>query len=148
MTDRRLVKVESTDLDAVRLALAAARLPAEDFGEGIVFYRLDDEVGAIGWAALEQRGGDALLRSVLILESRRGLGAGRDMIERVAGAAGVQGIQRLWLLTESAAAFFARLGFTPAERASAPEEIRATSEFALICPVSATCMTMAIHGER
>jgi N-acetylglutamate synthase-like GNAT family acetyltransferase len=146
--DRVLARLESADLDAVRAALTEARLPASDIGESTTFYRLDDETGVLGWAALERHGAHALLRSVLIAPRRRGTGAGRDLIERIAGVAASEGIRRLWLLTESAAPFFARLGFVPAERATAPAAIAATSEFALTCPASATCMTMALDGER
>lgn len=148
MKDRALVSLDGAELDAVKAALRAARLPVEDLGEGATFYRLDDEAGVLGWAALERRGEDALLRSVLIVEDRRGLGAGRDLIGRVVGAAGAEGVRRLWLLTESAAPFFAGLGFVRADRGQAPAAIRATAEFARICPASATCMTMAVHGER
>ena len=46
-----------------------------------------------------------------------------------------KGAQRVYLLTTGAADFF-RLGYKRVERGSAPQAIRATSEFSSPCPVN------------
>jgi amino-acid N-acetyltransferase len=46
----------------------------------------------------------------------------------------------MYLLTTNAETFFARRGYAPAARESAPVEIRNTREFADICPASSTLM--------
>jgi amino-acid N-acetyltransferase len=48
------------------------------------------------------------------------------------------------LLTTTAAPFFTRFGFTSAARDAAPAALRATAEFASLCPASAVCMAVAI----
>ena len=48
----------------------------------------------------------------------------------------------MWLLTTTAAPFFARLGFATMERASAPQALQASREFAAACPAGATCMRL------
>ncbi len=51
------------------------------------------------------------------------------------------GCRALWLLTTSAADFFADLGYAECERVNVPPPIRATLQFAALCPASATVMT-------
>jgi N-acetylglutamate synthase-like GNAT family acetyltransferase len=46
----------------------------------------------------------------------------------------------MYLLTTTAAGFFERRGYVAAARESAPAEIRATREFADICPASSAFM--------
>jgi len=50
------------------------------------------------------------------------------------------GVRRLYLLTTSAADFFARLGYKRLERDGAPAAIRTTSEFATLCPAGSVFM--------
>lgn len=108
----------------------------------MTFFRLADDQGTLGWAALERCGPDALLRSVLTVPSRRCSGAGADLVQRVSASAANEGVERLWLLTETAAPFFTRLGFMETERENVPAAIRQTTEFRGICPISATCMVL------
>jgi amino-acid N-acetyltransferase len=145
MSDRTFTRLPSDRLDGIAFALADAGLPAADLDEGrMAFFELADECGALGWAALEGAGADLLLRSVLTPPARRGTGAGTDLVRRVAESAAGSGAERLWLLTETAAPFFARLGFVEAERSSAPAAMRQTSEFRSLCPASATCMMLEL----
>jgi amino-acid N-acetyltransferase len=123
----------------------AAGLPAEDLdGSRMTFFGLADEQGALGWAALERHGPDALLRSVLTVADRRSSGIGSSLVRRVSALAADEGVERLWLLTETAAPFFKKLGFAETERASAPAAMLQTTEFRDVCPASATCMTLTL----
>ena len=145
MPDPILARVPFDALAEVAEALRAARLPADDLnGSRMTFYRLADERGALGWAALERHGPDALLRSVLTVQKRRSCGIGSDLVRRVGALAADDGVERLWLLTETAAPFFARLGFAETERAIAPAAMQQTSEFRRVCPASAVCMTLTL----
>jgi amino-acid N-acetyltransferase len=51
----------------------------------------------------------------------------------------------VYLLTTTAPEYFAELGFSRVERASAPEAMQSSSEFASICPASATCMVKMLR---
>lgn len=146
--ERRLSELARDELGALARLLADAGLPHEDLGEpGRRFYRLDDAGRTVGWAGLELAGADALLRSVVVPETGRGGGIGGDLVARVAEAAHALGIERLWLLTTTAAPFFAKIGFEEAARDAAPAAIRATREFRDICPASATCMVRHLHDD-
>ena len=140
-SDRELVRLDAGGIGDMRLALRTAGLPEDDLRPEITsFFRLDDAAGPLGWAAVEHHGSEGLLRSVVVLDGRRGERLGTDLISRVIQAAADDRIKRLWLLTETAAPFFAKLGFTMSERESAPPAIRQTSEFLYCCPSSADCM--------
>lgn len=144
--ERRLLELAPSELPALAAALAAAGLPDGDLAEpGRRFYRLDDGGRTLGWAGLEIDGSEALLRSVVVPD--RGRGTGRDLVARVVDAARADGIERLWLLTTTAAPFFAKLGFAEAARDAAPAAIRATREFRDICPASACLMVRRLRDD-
>lgn len=149
MADRTLVRIgEGAQLGDLRDALVQAGLPADDLNPAITaFYRLDEAGRPLGWAALELYGSEALLRSVLVRDERRGSGVGTELVTRVMRAASAEGVRRLWLLTETAAPFFAGLGFALAERGSAPGPISQSSEFRDVCPASADCMCLDLGGR-
>ncbi len=139
--EMQLVALRPGRLDELVAALRDAALPYEDVGDcGGRFYRLDGPNGLVGWGGLERYGSHALLRSVVIPPARRGTGGGRTLVTRLCDEAARLGVMRLWLLTTTAAGFFATLGFREVERGEAPAAIRSTREFRDICPASATCM--------
>jgi len=127
---------------ALAAALAEAGLPTADLAASPAqFFRaVDDRFETVGYAGIELHGDEALLRSVVILPARRGRGFGADLVAAMLAAARNHGARRVWLLTMDAAPFFARQGFSPADRGQAPRAIAATGEFARLCPASAACM--------
>jgi amino-acid N-acetyltransferase len=50
------------------------------------------------------------------------------------------GLERFMLLTETAADFFHRHGYRVVQRIDAPAALRASSQFASVCPASAIYM--------
>ena len=145
--ERRLKQVGCDRLSELVAALQSAGLPVEDLCRATAIYQLEDDSGPIGWPALESRDGAALLRSVVIVEGRRGMGAGAELVEGAIDRAAADGIGELWLLTETAGPFFARIGFAPADRTSAPASLQATAEFANLCPASADCVKLELPAE-
>lgn len=139
---RRLVRL--THGETIEMKLAHRHEQQRDHGgpEAVTgFFRFEDAAGPLGFAAIEQYGREGILRSVLLLQHRRGTGAGSEMVSQVLDAASALGITRLWLLTETADVFFAKLGFRPAERSAAPKRVAASHEFRSI-PQTAICMVM------
>lgn len=139
----------STDLDAVLTLLKTARLPtvgvAESFDDFVVAVRGDQVVGAGG---LEVAGHDALLRSVVVHEEERGTGTGQAITARLLANARDRNLESVWLLTETAPAFFERFGFRRADRAAASEALRATDEFTTGCPSTAVAMSRRARPMR
>lgn len=129
-------------LAQVRQLVGAADLPTDDlssadlghfFGAGT----RDDVRGVVG---LELLGDAALLRSLAVVAEARGAGYGRALVVAAERHAAGLGVRSVYLLTTTAADFFARLGYRRVERESAPTAVQGTREFAALCPASATCM--------
>jgi amino-acid N-acetyltransferase len=126
---------------AVKL-LAAAQLPTEDLTAGhceqFFFTGAPDE--PTGLVGLELFGKVALLRSLVVAPDRRGTGEGAALLKHAEEYARAEGVRTLYLLTTTAESFFAKHGYQRSARESAPAAIRATREFAGICPASAAFM--------
>jgi len=132
----------SPELSQVQQLVAAAGLPAEDLADANLshFFGYGSREKPSGVVGLEVFGGDALLRSLVVDPSERGTGGGRLLVAAAEEHAHSQGVRSVYLLTTTAERFFERLGFRRVDRDSAPATIRATREFAGLCPASAAFM--------
>ena len=145
MTDRvyNVQPVVGTD-EGLQAALQAAQLPTDDLGEaGRSFIRFEDQGVTVGYGGLEQYADCALLRSVVVLPPHRGQGYGEAITRHLLAQAGRDGARTLYLLTESATAFFERLGFSKVDRVTAPAAILQTRQAASLCPSSAALLAKA-----
>lgn len=134
-----LERLGSARLGELAAALDAAGLRSHDLTEPVCrFYRLEGAAGVAGYAGLELYGSDALLRSVVA--PTKGCGFGRHVVEATLDEARRLGVVRVWLLTETSERFFEHMGFSCADRATAPAAIAATEQFSRLCPASATFM--------
>ena len=139
MSEPTFVEIQPCQDEALRMLLEEAQLPTNDLGmPGRTFFRYADEVGLIGYVGLEGGGSDILLRSLVVLRSRRRQGQARHLVELAEGVAHNKGVRCLHLLTQDAAPFFRDLGYTDADRAAAPAAIAATAQFTSLCPAGAT----------
>lgn len=119
-------------------------LPTADLDAPAVrLYVAHDGDRPVGCGGLQPLGdaGDALLRSVAVEGSARNQGFGAAVCEALESEAAAAGVGRLYLLTTSAAGFFAARGYEPVDRADVPAPVRETTQFAELCPDSATVMT-------
>jgi amino-acid N-acetyltransferase len=134
----------------VRRLLEAAGLPTADLtGGSRVRFLASGRAGALeGVVGLEIEGGDALLRSLTVAPAHRGTGLGRQLVAAAERDAVAHGVQRIYLLTTTAADFFERLGYRRLPREEAPAAIRATSEFRSLCPASAVLMGKGVGGAQ
>lgn len=129
------------ELDELRLFLKYNLLPFSDLKLKDSFYIMyrDEALKIIGSIGLEFYGSSALLRSLAVDENHRGIGLGHELAKTILLESRKR-IQVVYLLTETAHAFFLHEGFVDIDRASAPELIKNSSEFTLTCPSSAKCM--------
>jgi amino-acid N-acetyltransferase len=131
------------DLPDVLSLLETAGLPqdgvAEHFGHFMVCRDDGRVVGAVG---IERHGDAGLLRSLVVHPASRGKGVGVALTEYALQVARHAGLGRLYLLTETAQAFFPRFGFQPIDRNQADAAVRQSVEFTTACPQSALCMAL------
>lgn len=131
--------------DSLRLALDAAQLPTDDLDEpGRRFFELSDGEGSIGFIGIEGDGPERLLRSLVVLPSRKRLGHGGLLVAHAEAVARRDGVARLHLLTTTVADFFRARGYRDADRAAAPEAIHSTAQFSTLCPGSAAYLVKEI----
>lgn len=134
---------DTADKPAMESLLARAKLPLDGLGdqfpEAYVVAYADGAI--VGVAGLEQYGDAGLLRSVAVERRAQGFGVGRALVDDRLGRARVLGLERVVLLTNTAAPYFLALGFESAARAEAPPSMQQSPEFAGACPASAECMS-------
>lgn len=136
--------VERADEDTlpyVEALLEENGLPSEDVRSKPECFYVGYDVGEpVCAGGVEVYGPAGLLRSVVVERSARGAGFGSAICERLESAARAEGVETLYLLTTTASGFFADRGYAETERSEAPGAIRGTTEFADLCPATATCM--------
>ena len=143
-TDYTIAPAAPADGPAIAALLGAAELPHEDITPHLGHFLVARDGGAIvGAVGLEVYAPDGLLRSLVVAPAHRGRGLGDELVRRIEQAAAEWGVERFWLLTTTAEAFFARRGFRVTPRTGAPAKIAATHEFKRLCPSTAICLTRA-----
>ena len=148
----RVRPAAATDLTAVEALLVGAGLTLNDvasqFGpqyavavapEGTVVGVAGVEVYAAGAARV------GLFRSAAVRDDWRGQGVGAALTQGRLAWAHEAGLDALYLLTQTAAAYWPRFGFVRVDRPSAPAPLRASSEWAGACPASATAMRLDLR---
>lgn len=142
----RVTPLANEGLHDLRILLGEAGLPTQDLLlPNRRFFRFDEMGELLGFGGIEGSGADRLLRSLVVMEGRRGLGLGRRMLEILEHTASADGALRLHLLTNTAPDFFSSNGYRVTSRGEAPESISNSVEFKLLCPASATYMVKDIH---
>jgi len=133
------------DMVAIRALLERSGLPTSDLGSARPDFAVIRENGlVIAAGALQRFGSSALLRSVVVAPDRREKGLGQTVVRELERLARTARINRVVLLTQTAAEFFAQQGYRVIERSSAPEDMQGSEEFRSLCPSSATCMAKTL----
>jgi amino-acid N-acetyltransferase len=136
------------DRPAIEALLASNGLPLAglELAENMTLVARTDG-SFTGCAAVEPHGSVGLLRSVCVAERERGTGLGRRLVAAAESLATAAGIGEIYLLTETAAAWFPRLGYESAERAAAPAALTDSPEFTGACPDSAVLLRKRLTRE-
>ena len=122
--------------------LQSAGLPVSDLTEAHMnhFFYCGSAARPEGLIGLELYGKQALLRSLVVAPALRSHGVGGVLLDHAEGHAREAGVQSIFLLTTTAEPFFRHRGYVTLDRTKAPAPIRATREFADICPASSVFM--------
>ena len=138
------------DLPGIPALLGVSGLPPDGLEDHLGSTLVARESGRIlGSAAVELHGPHALLRSVAVDGRHRGGGLGRRLTRVVLELARSRGAsEALFLPTETADAFFARLGFGPVARTALSEPVRGSVEFVSACSTSASAMSADLRGDE
>ena len=134
-------------LAAAKALLAAADLPVADLTEGHCehFFYAGPPGAPSALVGLELFDEAALLRSLVVSPAARSSGQGSALVRHAESYAHSRGVRTLFLLTTTAQGFFERRGYASAARDVAPPAIRATREFAGLCPASSVFMSKQLQ---
>jgi amino-acid N-acetyltransferase len=145
---RRLIAtpLAAWEREGFKAALVKAKLPADDVDDPhVLVWRFEAAEGTpVGFGGLELFGGDALLRSLVTLPPVRQVGMGAAMVAMLETEARALKCRSVYLLTTSEMKFFERLGYAACARSAVPEAVRASRQFAALCPATATPMVKRI----
>jgi amino-acid N-acetyltransferase len=134
------------DLVAITHLLASFGLPAAGAADHLTNFLVGEDAGiVVASAGMEIYGSSGLLRSVAVRQSHQGQGVARDMVQALVERARQKGIQRIYLLTETAAPYFQRLGFVSLSRDQVDPAVQASVEFQELCCETAVAMTRYIE---
>ena len=130
--------------------LASEGLPTADLADGDFrhFWGCGKRANPSGAVGLEIHGPFGLLRSLVVARAYRSNGCAKALVSTVESYARRRGLHSIFLLTETAEAYFASLGYQALARREVPEQIRASQEFSSLCPDSATVMGKPLGQSR
>lgn len=130
------------DIALVTRLLSDNELPTKDLqgSHGVRFFACNSPAGTYAVIGIQAFAEAALLRSLAVAPTARDQGMATALVNHVEAYALDQGIDQLYLLTNTAKAFFTRLGYHTLPRSAAPQAIRDTSEFSSLCPDDAAFM--------
>jgi len=135
------------DLPFVTSLLTSENLPILGVQEHLeTFFVAEDADEVVGVIGLEAYGETGLLRSAIVERTRRGLGIGEKLYQRLIEFARTAGVKRLVLLTNTAEGYFRRKGFTTIPQSSVRGSVTSSVEFSGACPSHAVCMELVLRG--
>ena len=143
----RIRSASRADWPQLRVLLSHADLPVQGVEAGArgQFLVASDAAGTIaGLVGLEVHGGHGLLRSLVVAAPAQGWGLGKTLVRAVEARARARQIDRLFLLTTTAAGYFEARGYVRVERQALPGPIRRSAEFTQLCPASAVAMASPV----
>jgi len=150
---KRNLKIEvakNSDHAAIVVLLHEVNLPPEGIElhmENFLIIRYPDEVTRteylIGSVGLEIYQDSALLRSLAVHPDFQGMGLGTRLVDNIIEVARSKGINRLFLLTDTAESYFKKKGFAKVARDKVPEDMKQSIEFTTLC-TSAPAMMRGI----
>ena len=134
---------------AIISLLQSEKLPIDDLPDHLEnFYVAIQNKKVIGAIGLERYCRYGLLRSMVVSKQHRNKGIASKLIDELEKQATKLQLKAIYLLTESAPAYFERKGFEKINRPDAPEQIKSSSEFSSVCPVSAVLMMKQIQSYQ
>lgn len=125
---------------AISLLTSYGLLTSDLASDSVKLWAAEDNGALVDVIGIEHAGDIGLLRSLAVSKSYQGSGIAKQLCDLVFDYAKTGGVTQIYLLTETAAGFFERMGFREVARGRVPDSLRATAQFSALCPESATVM--------
>ena len=141
----KIIQVNHTHRQTIIELLKAEKLPVDDLPGNLDHFFVavvdGDIIGAIG---LEHYSPFGLLRSMVVRKDYRNRRVAAALVETLEKHASDLKIDWLYLLTETASAYFDKKNYKRIERTEVPDEIKQSTEFSSVCPVSSIVMKKSL----
>ena len=137
----KIQKLQNNQIGPAKALLEYFDLPTDDLDSseiklfGVV--RNNVLVGCIGYEKFEELG---LLRSLAVSKNHQGKGIANELVIFLERYINKQGVDYLFLLTETAESYFEKLDYKVLDRSKTPNGLKASSEFSHLCPETAVLM--------
>ncbi|MCL6449982.1 MAG: arsenic resistance N-acetyltransferase ArsN2 [Acetobacteraceae bacterium] len=145
-----LRRAEGRDLEPILNLLRRASLPTAGVADHIATFWVAEFPFAPGAPQVVATGGlevyppYCLLRSVAVEPEFQGRGIARLLVQQALEEAARRGCRQAFLLTTTAEAYFARLGWERRPRQSLPRDLEASAELRGACPATAAAMGLEL----
>jgi arsenite methyltransferase len=143
-TDYTLRQAAPADVPVIERLLAGTGLPTAGVVEHLSTFFVADAGDLAGVIGLELAGEAVLLRSLAVASDQQKRGLGSALFEHALEQARQAGATAAYLLTNTAADFLIRWGFTPIAREAIPAKLLQNSALSTLCPDTSTCMKAAL----
>jgi amino-acid N-acetyltransferase len=141
----KIIQAHQTHRQAIIELLKAEKLPVDDLPGNLDHFfvaSIDDEIiGAIG---LELYPPFGLLRSMVVQKDHRNQKVAEALVQTLEKHAINLKVSSIYLLTETASTYFDKRNYQRVERTDVPDEIKGSTEFSSVCPVSAIVMKKSL----
>lgn len=146
--DFTIRRATSGDVPAMASLLEENGLTSLGVAEAPENFLVLEHSGIAAVAGMEIRGDAGLLRSLAVRLKDRKKGFGERMTAAIIDQARAQGVQTVFLLTETAERFFGRAGFTAVRREDIPAPLMRSSALDRVCPEGSTVMKKTLLQEE
>ncbi|MGD2171018.1 MAG: arsenic resistance N-acetyltransferase ArsN2 [Gammaproteobacteria bacterium] len=144
-----IVPLRPAQIPQLEALLDANSLPSEDCAEQSEnFFGIFDGDRLLAAGGLQPAEEFFLLRSLVVDPAYRGRGLARALSGFLLDRAEAAGGAAVYLLTETAAEYFTRLGFEPTARECVPKAVARTRQFTSLCPDNADCLLFRLPRNR
>lgn len=144
----QIVKATEQSRGEIKSLLQYQSLPAEDLPDVLTdFYAAVDAGKLIGLIGMERYSHYGLLRSMVVHPDHRNKRIAEALVSRLEQDAKSTGITEMYLLTETADKYFSKKGYITITRDTVPAELKNSSEFSHVCPVSAIVMKKPLQKQ-
>jgi amino-acid N-acetyltransferase len=130
---------ETNDFQEINQLLISNNLPVIELNcvNSSYFKAINEQDRIVGAIGIEIYGRYGLLRSLVVEPECRNQGIANHLVEKLNDHAKSINIDTLFLLTTTADKYFEKKEFLRIDRDEVPDEVKQSSEFKSICPVSA-----------
>jgi amino-acid N-acetyltransferase len=136
-----IIRANGSHRQTIITLLQTESLPVEDLPRDMEHFFVAVDNGHItGVAGLEQYEDYGLLRSLVVHKQHRNKSIASAMITTLEKHASDLKLKSIYLLTETAAEYFSKKGYSKVAREQVPDAIRQSSQFSSVCPATAVVL--------